>query len=100
MISFGGKIEGDTRFKEDTRLTGMVTGSATVESRVTLELGGTIGKTLRLLPGSTVYLRGTVHDVVNDGGHLEVWGTIGGLLLENSGHTVVHRDAMVSGVRR
>ncbi|WP_155798746.1 hypothetical protein [Sorangium cellulosum] len=101
MIQIHGKIEGDKVFLESTQLHGMVTGSVTVASGVELELHGTICRDLHVLHNATVYLHGTVGgNVVNDGGTIDVFGVVRKQLLDNSGTTTIHTDAIISGIRR
>ncbi|HEY2511191.1 MAG TPA: response regulator [Polyangiaceae bacterium] len=76
MIDEKNRIDGDLTVTEDTRLYGLVTGSATVESGKTLIVHGGIGRDLILEGGATAHVYGTVFgDVVNRGAELRLWKT-------------------------
>jgi hypothetical protein len=76
----------------------MVVGNVTVTPGVTLELSGTVIGGVNLEPSSRAFLRGTVNgDVTNQGGGLEVWGSVKGRIYRNGGTTVVHPNAIVKG---
>ncbi len=90
------KIEGETVLSEDTQLHGMITGSTIVSKNTVLQLHGVIIGNLILKAGATTYLHGMViGDVINEGGHLEVFGTIKGKVIRKDGETIVDLKAMV-----
>jgi cytoskeletal protein CcmA (bactofilin family) len=98
MMIINHKIEGQTRIEQDTELRGMVSGNVTVAPGVMLELRGMVVGRLELERLSKTLLRGMVTgDVVNRGGHLEVWGTVTGRIARQDGVTIVHPGAVVSG---
>lgn len=97
MKPIHGKVEGDTVVDVDTRLDGMIVGNVRVTHDATLHLNGMVVGKLEVEPLSRVLLRGTVNgDVMNRGGHLEVWGKVSGHLIRESGVTIVHPNAAVS----
>ena len=92
------KIMGDYSVNENLRFRGQIVGTATVQADITLILEGQITKNLILQKDSTAYLHGTVSgDVINNGGHLEVFGVINGSLVEKGGITVIDSNAIVKG---
>jgi cytoskeletal protein CcmA (bactofilin family) len=92
------EIEGDVLLNEDTKLHGMFVGMTTVSSGVTLILHGTVTKDLIVEEDSKVMLHGMViGDVVNNGGHLEVFGMITGKLIRNRGKSIVDPKAVIEG---
>ena len=98
MEIFSGKIEGDEIMQRDLRLLGMITGSATVNSGVSLELSGMVIGDLIVDEGATVELHGMVGgDVTNKGGRLNVYGMIQGRLFKSSGETHVDAKAVIAG---
>lgn len=89
-------IKGDTVVEEDTQLNGMIVGKATVSENTLLELNGMVVGNLVLEKASTVYLYGmVVGDVVNEGGHLEVFGTVNGKVVRKNGKTLIDSKAVV-----
>ena len=90
------KVEGNIVLSEDTQLHGMIVGSVMVSKDSVLQLHGMIIGSLTLREESTVYLHGTViGDVINEGGHLQVFGTVKGKVVRKDGETIVDSKAMV-----
>jgi cytoskeletal protein CcmA (bactofilin family) len=97
MKTIDHKIEGDARIEQDSELHGMIAGNVTVAPDVIFELCGMVVGNLELERLSRTFLRGTVTgDVVNRGGHLEVWGRVTGRIVRQDGTTIVHPKAVVS----
>lgn len=98
MQTIAHKIDGDVVLEEDTILRGMIAGSVTVPKDTVLHLHGTVTGSVFLQEGSAVFLHGTVaHDVVNDGGHLEIDGIVQGQVVRARGETLIHPVAMIEG---
>ena len=96
MRLFNDKIEGNTSINEDTQLNGMIVGDTTVLENTMFELNGMIVGNLIIKKSSTVYLYGTVtRDVVNEGGRLEVFGTVNGKVFRKDGDTLVDSRAII-----
>lgn len=90
-----GKIDGDHTLAEDLALRGMVIGTLTVPGGVTLELDGTVTGDLVVEANARAEVRGTVHGaVVNRGGHVAVYGTVGAVH-DAAGSAFVDPDAVV-----
>lgn len=91
-----GKIEGNIILDEDTQLYGLMVGSIAIPADILLELHGMIVGNLTLEVNSTAYLHGMVNgDVINKGGHLEIFGIINGKIIRRGGETVVDSAAIV-----
>ena len=92
------KIDGDTVIVQDTRFDSTVIGSVTVSECILLQLDGNIDGNLILSNDSTVYIYGTVNgDVNNIGGFLEVFGTVNGSVLCESGVCLIDSRGAVTG---
>jgi cytoskeletal protein CcmA (bactofilin family) len=90
--------EGPLEVANELALYGMITGDVTVLAGGYLHLNGTCCANLRVEPGATVALDGTVAgNVSNDGGTLHVRGRISGQLLRFRGETTVYPGAVVAG---
>ena len=90
------KIRGDTIIDEDTQLNGMIVGKTTVSECTQLELNGMVVGNLVLKKASTVYLYGmVVGDVINEGGRLEVFGTVNGIVVRKNGETLIDTRAII-----
>ena len=76
MIDENKTIDGDLTVEEDTRLYGLVTGSATVTAGKTLIVHGAVGRDLILEEGATAHVYGTIFgNVVNHGEEFRLWKT-------------------------
>lgn len=96
MRAESGKIEGDFEVKDDFALHGMVTGSIVVISGGILSLHGMCVKNVIVRSGGTAKLYGMVNgDAINEGGSLEVHGTVSGAVRTINGTTVVSPSAVV-----
>ena len=96
--TYNGKIEGDKTIHRDLSLSGMITGSATVAQGIVFELRGTVIGNLVVERDALVHVYGTVcGDATNNGGHLNVFGTIMGRVFKRSGATHVDARAIVAG---
>ena len=90
------KIEGNTTINEDTQLHGTIVGSTTVSRNSVLQLHGMVMGDLILEENSTVYLHGMVNgNVINNGGYLEVFGTVNGKVIRESGETIIDFNAAI-----
>lgn len=72
--------EGDAVVEDDVRLTGVHRGTVTVVAGASLVLAGTVSG-----------------DVINDGGDVEVYGSIDGRLVYEGGTTYVDSGAAIDG---
>jgi len=89
-------IEGDATLREDTAFHGTINGSMTVAERVQAFFHGIVNGQLILNNNSTVYLHGTVNgDVINRGGHLEIFGVVNGRVMREAGESTIHPKAIV-----
>ena len=94
-----GKIEGDIKLDYELILHGMVTGNITVVDGGILLLHGMCSQNLFIEKGEMVYLHGTtVGNVHNHGGDLEVYGTINGYLITESGNMLIDPDAVIKQI--
>jgi hypothetical protein len=91
-----GTIEGDIRLTEEIAISGMVTGNISVLAGGVLHLSGMCVKNVHVLTGGFARLSGMVNgDVINEGGSLEVHGTVHGSVRTVNGQTVVSPGAIV-----
>jgi hypothetical protein len=91
-----GKI-GDTILNDKLILHGMCTGHLIVEAGGTLYLHGMCTGPLEVRAGGVAYIYGTcTKSVTNNGGSLEVFGTVNGVLDTVSGVTRVDPKAIVN----
>jgi hypothetical protein len=96
MRSEHGRIDGDIEVKDDLALHGMATGNISVVSGGMLHLHGMCVKNVIIQSGGSAKLHGMVNgDVINEGGTLEVQGTVQGAVRTISGKTVVSPAAVV-----
>lgn len=92
-----GKIERSFRLTEKLKLHGMATRDVTVAANGVLYLHGTVCGNLNVEADGTAFVDGTVvGSVVNDGGHVEIRGSVG-RVVKQSGTTQVDPDAHVNG---
>ena len=92
------KIDGDTVITRDTNISGTVVGSVTVSESTLLHLDGNINGNLILSNDSTAYIHGTVNGNVNNiGGFVEVFGTVNGKVICESGVCLVDSKGIVKG---
>lgn len=98
VIDERGKIDGDAEIAQDTRLYGMIAGSATVAAGIKLVVHGMIGGNLVVEAGANVEVYGTVFgDVINRGGDLQVIGRVRGDVRREAGSTRIDQDAIITG---
>jgi cytoskeletal protein CcmA (bactofilin family) len=96
-----GKVEGDLVLSEDLELRGLVTGDVRLQQGIFFALVGLVGGSVIVESGATAIIRGTVSkDVVNKGGTIEIYGSVGRSVRTASGNTVVANGAMIAGLRR
>lgn len=99
MIIERGKIEDDIELDNELVLHGMVNGNVRVVDGEILVLNGMCSQNLVIEEGGRVYLHGTtVGNVHNNGGYLEVYGTINGYLRTESGNTQIDPDADIKQI--
>ena len=92
------KIDGDTVIAHDTKIDSTVVGSVTVSESTLLQLHGNINGNLILSNDSTAYIYGTVNGNVNNiGGFLEVFGTVNGKVICESGVCLIDSRGAVTG---
>lgn len=93
------KVVGNTVITEDTRFHGTYEGQVTVKENKTLVLHGMIVGSLYLEDRSDVKVHGTVSkDIINQGGNLEIFGTVNGRIFNNSGTIFIDPNAKVGSV--
>lgn len=91
-----GKIEGPFVVDRDMTVHGMITVAAIVESGCTLRLHGMVTGDLTVRPGATAYVHGMVNGtVLNEGGGVEVYGTVDRVIDANAATTFIHPNARV-----
>jgi cytoskeletal protein CcmA (bactofilin family) len=90
-------IAGDIRLDFDLTLYGTVTGSVTVVEDGFLLLYGTCNQNVILENKSKAYIYGTVvGNALNNGGYLEIYGTINGFVkTSNEGNTKIDPYAVI-----
>jgi cytoskeletal protein CcmA (bactofilin family) len=94
------EIDGDIVINYPFQFHGMIKGNATVVSGGNFVLHGTCCRNLLVKPGSIVHVHGTIiGNVFNDGGQLEIYGTVGGSLYSSSSQTFVAEGSMIGGQR-
>ena len=90
-------IESDTLIKENTHLQGMIIGTTIVLPKIVLNLNGMIVGNLILAKNSVVYHHGTVKgDIINKGGKIEIFGTVIGRIIRESGITKIHDNSIIN----
>ncbi len=102
MIEERGKIERNVYLDYDLTLHGMITGDVIVGKESVFILHGTCSQNLVVEQDSHVYLHGTVlGNVNNNGGILEVYGTVNGYVATSkNGKTFIDAKAVIiKGVR-
>ena len=98
MERIDGKIEGPFVIDRDMQIYGMVTVAATVEPGCTLRLHGMVTGDLTVKPGGTAYVHGMVNGaVINEGGNVEVHGTVDRVVDTGTTTTFIHPDSRVRG---
>lgn len=96
MRSEIGRIDGDIEVKENFTLIGTVTGNILVTTGGVLHLHGICFKNVIVRHGGTAKLYGKVSgDAINEGGSLEVQGTVNGAVRTVNGITIVSSTAVV-----
>lgn len=91
------EIDGDTVITQDTNITNTVVGKVTVSESTLLHLDGEIDGNLILSNDSTAYIHGTVNGNVNNiGGFVEVFGTVNGKVICESGVCLVGSKGTVT----
>lgn len=91
-----GTVMGDLQVSGPYTLYGMVTGDIEVVEGGVLDLNGMCQGQVRVLPGSTATVRGTVgRGVVNAGGTVAIHGSVHGGVSRTSGRTDVHPKAVI-----
>ena len=96
MRNINGKINGDLCLNDNAEIHGMVTGTITVLSGVTLFLYGLCGKNLIVEKNAKTIVHGMVSgNIENRGGNLEVYGLVVGRVLEISGITLIDKNALI-----
>jgi cytoskeletal protein CcmA (bactofilin family) len=89
MRTTHGKLPGPTVFREDSVHHGMITGSVTVVSGISLHSYGMIAGDLDIEPGATVDHHGMIAGSVNNRGRLTLNGRVAGSLSDSEGETVL-----------
>lgn len=96
-----GKIPGGLRLDDALRFHGIVEGSVQVAAGGHLILHGTVAGDVIVEAGGVAEVRGMVTgNVTNQGGELEVSGTVMGQLHQVDGTTHVITNSMIGGVRQ
>jgi len=96
MRSENKKIEGDLTLTDGLALYGQASGNIVVANGGELHLHGVCRRNLTVQEGGKAIIYGMVSGhVVNDGGYLQVLGTIVGSLRSPSGDTEVNPNASV-----
>ncbi len=90
---------GDVTLSEDAEIRGMVPGKIYVRPNVLLQLFGIVSGGVTVEKGGRAELRGIVlGNAVNQGGVLEVYGTVNGdIITSDSGKTTIDKNAVVHG---
>ena len=93
-----GKTDGNMSLDHALTLHGMVTGDITVVKGGCLVLHGMCCHNLLVEKEAKAYIHGTVGgNVLNHGGHLEVYGMVEGYVhTTESGNTLIDHNAIVS----
>lgn len=88
------KIFDDIEIQDEIMLHGIIAGNVSVKNGGILYLHGMVTKNLLVQDGGKVFLHGMVSgDITNQGGLLEVYGTILGKLHDISGLTYIDSNA-------
>lgn len=94
-MSLSGKHEGNLSVSDDLHISGMVTGTVTVQDNAHLELTGMVVKDLVVAEGASVNVLGMVcGSVINNGGMLYITGIVGAIH-RNGGTTELAPNAIV-----
>lgn len=84
MKHLNGTIQGNWQATEDTEFHGIVTGNAKVLRGVSVAFHGLVSGDLWVEQAARVEVHGTVVGaVVNEGGQVTVWGTVGRIRGDN-----------------
>lgn len=93
-----GMINGNVTTIGEYQLAGMLNGNASVSDKSTFNLDGTVSGNISVKQGGKLFVNGTVNGTVyNEGGFVEIRGTVGGLTTTNDGKSIVDKNAMVGG---
>lgn len=96
MRSITSDVESNLKIFENTYLRSVVHGDIEVASGVNLDLHGIVFGNVTVDSDSVVYIHGIVEgDVINRGGHLAIFGTVKGMVSNDSGYTFVSAQAVV-----
>ena len=76
--------------KEDLILNGSVNGPVTVLPGVYALINGSINGDANVEQGAEVIVHGSVLGSVRNRGHLDVYGTVSGDIVDDGGRTIVH----------
>jgi hypothetical protein len=91
-----GMYSGPLTLQQNTRLSGMVTGDVTVPRNVDLELSGMVAGSVHVQPGGRARISGVVsNSVMNDGGHVEIYGRVGNVQDSGGAKTLIDPQASV-----
>ena len=86
-------IIGPATIREDMVVDGSISGPVTVASGVFLQLNGSVSGVLIIEAGADVALHGSVSGEIRNRGHLDVYGTVSGLIVDESGQATVHEGS-------
>jgi len=90
------RVKGETIIREDTQIQGIVNGRVYVEKGANLIHMGMIIGTVTVERGAEASIFGFVKgDAINNGGNLNVFGTVNGAVRTESGNTKIDKDAFI-----
>jgi cytoskeletal protein CcmA (bactofilin family) len=93
-----GKIDGDLDVADGFDLFGMVTGNLTVSAGGMAVIHGMVAGNLIVKPRGEAILQGMIcGNAVNEGGTLEIYGVVVGVLDASEGTTTVADGAVIQG---
>ena len=90
-------MEEDLIVEEETTINATVTGNVIVKNSAVMQLYGIITKDLTIEEGSKAYVFGCVSGTITNSGELEVYGEVGGEVIDHTGNAFVSRKAVVGG---
>lgn len=92
-----GKHEGDLILSSDVIVHGMICGNLIVTNGFLAEVRGMVTDHVTVEQGGTLILRGMATEgITNNGGHVEIYGTVNGGVREIAGTTIVAPGAVVN----
>lgn len=87
--------EEDLIVEEEATINATITGKVTVTNNAVVQLYGIVTKDLEIVAGSKAYVFGCVNGNIINSGDLEVYGEVGGEVIDHTGNAFISRKATI-----